>query len=390
MPVRAERLQNLPPYVFAVISQRIRQMHQKGLDVIRLDIGSPDLPPHQMVIDALSQSANNPNNHGYSGYTGTPAFREAVARYYQRRFDVELNPDTEVLPLLGSKEGIVNLSLAYLGHGDISLVPDIGYPAYGMGARLAGADIYEMHLSPDNDFLPKLNTIPEKIRQQAKLLWVNYPNNPTGAVASLDFYNTVVEFCADHDVLLASDNPYCDITYDDYTAPSALQADSAKAHTIEFMSMSKTFNMAGWRLGAAVGSADALKNLLRVKSNVDSGHFKAIYDAGIVALDNVSDDWQEERNCVYQRRRDQLIAALPDIGLEAYSPKATLYVWAKTIDGTAPETYIEQALSEAQVSIAPGAAYGSGGTDYLRLSLTVPDDRLEEGIKRLKAWYAAR
>jgi LL-diaminopimelate aminotransferase len=269
-------------------------------------------------------------------------------------------------------------------------VPDIGYPAYGMGARLASAETYEMHLSPDAGFLPDLTEIPEEVRQQAKLLWVNYPNNPTGSVASIDFYDDAVQFCADHDILLASDNPYCDITYDDYTAPSALQAENAKAHTVEFMSMSKTFNMAGWRLGAAVGSAEALKNLLRVKSNVDSGHFKAIYHAGVTALDDVSDEWQQERNCVYQRRRDKLMAALPEIGLQASTPKATLYIWATPIDDTSPETYIEQALSDAHVSIAPGAAYGSGGTDFVRLSLTVPDDRLEEGIERLKSWYAAK
>ena len=386
MPVLSERLETLPPYVFQVISQQLRDMQKQGIDVIRIDIGSPDMPPADFVVDALEESARHPGHHGYSGYTGIPAFRQAVARYYKKRFDVDLNPDTEVLPLIGSKEGIVNLSLAYLAKGDIALVPAIGYPSYEMGTRLAQADFATVPMPPENGFLLDVSAIPAAVLQKAKLLWCNYPNNPTGMVADLDFYNQLVQFCADNDILLASDNPYVDITFDGYEAPSALQAENAKAHTVEFMSFSKTYNMAGWRLGAAVGNAEALANLLTVKSNMDSGHFKAIYDAGIIALDQTEQSWLDERNAVYQRRRDKVMEALPHIGLEAETPKATLYVWAKVLDMDALE-YVDKARTEAHVSVAPGAAYGPGGDGYVRLSLSVPDARLDEAIERLIKWY---
>lgn len=387
MPIKSERLETLPPYVFAVIGQQLRQMQQQGIDVIRIDIGSPDMPPADFVMDALDESARHPAHHGYTGYTGIPTFRQAVARHYKKRFDVDLNPDTEVLPLIGSKEGIVNLSLAYLAKGDVALVPAIGYPSYEMGARLAQADFATIPMPPENGFLLDLEAIPDEIADKAKLLWVNYPNNPTGVVADLEFYNKLVAFCAKHDILLASDNPYVDITFDGYSAPSALQADNAKDTAIEFMSFSKTYNMAGWRIGAAVGNADALKNLLTVKSNMDSGHFKAVYDAGIIALDQTKQAWLDERNAVYQRRRDKIMTALPKIGLVAEAPKATLYVWAKVLEMDAIE-YADRARNEAHVSIAPGAAYGPGGEGYVRISLSVPDDKLDEAIDRLTKWYS--
>lgn len=386
MPESSERLQNLPPYAFAVISQTIREMTQQGLDIIRLDIGNPDMPPAEHVINALAESSRTPTNHGYAGYAGTPSFREAVARYYQKRFGVTLNPETQVLPLLGSKEGIVNFSLAYLDRGDVALVPTIGYPAYEMGARLAGADRHPLTLNAANGFVPDFDSIPENVAQKAKLLWVNYPNNPTGVVVDNDFYDKAIAFCQQYDVLLASDNPYVDITFDGYVGTSALQAPNALDHTVEFMSFSKTFNMAGWRLGAAVGSAQALRNLLQVKSNVDSGHFKGIYDAGIAALDQTTDDWMQERNQVYQNRRDKILEALPQIGLEASVSKATLYIWAKVLDMSS-EDYVKKALEEAHVSTAPGEIYGSDGTGYIRISLSVPDDRLAEGLQRLIRWY---
>lgn len=389
MPVPSQRLQTLPPYAFAVIGQRIREMSQAGIDIIRIDIGNPDMPPADFVVDALHQSAQKADHHGYSGYSGTPTFRQAVARYYQKRFGVTLNPDTEVLPLLGSKEGLVNLALAYLDQGDVSLVPDVGYPSYAMGTRLAGADIYWVPMRPENGFLLDLDAIPEDVRERAKLLWINYPNNPTGAIASMTFLERVVRFCADNDILLVSDNPYVEITYDGYVAPSALEVVGSLDHTVEYMSFSKSHNMAGWRLGAAVGASKALKTLLQVKSNVDSGHFKAVYDAGIAALDHTSDEWMQERNLIYQNRRDMLMEALPDMGLEAVKSKATLYIWAKVKEMDAT-TYVEQALTDAHVSMAPGATYGPGGEDYVRISLSVPDERLKLAIERLKQWYATR
>lgn len=387
MPSPAERLQNLPPYPFALLNQRVRELNAQGCDVIGLDIGSPDLPPPDSVIDELYHSARQPNHHGYAGYKGTPDFRAAVARYYARRFGVTVDPERQVLPLLGSKEGIVNLSLAFLDRGDVALVPDIGYPSYSMGAYLANAEVYWVPTLSEADGLLDLEAIPADVLQRAKLLWVNYPNNPTGATADAAFYQRVVDFCAANDILLASDNPYCEVTYDGYVAGSALQADGAIDHVVEFVSLSKSHNMAGWRLGAAVGSAAAIKTLLTVKSNVDSGHFQAIYDAGTLALDSVPQAWIDERNRVYARRRDRILETLPRIGVKADKPKGSLYVWGQVENGDGG-SYAEQALLNAHVSIAPGKIYGPGGTPYLRFSVGVPDDRLEEALVRLEKWYA--
>lgn len=386
MPAVAHRLSNLPEYVFAALGARIQQLIAEGHDVIRLDIGNPDKPPPEHVITALDHSARNAANHGYSPYTGLPAFRQAVARYYQRRFGVELDPQREVLPLLGSKEGLVNFALAYLDRGDIALTPDIGYPAYSMGTRLAGGDVCFMPLRAEAAYLPNFDEIPSDVAARAKLVWVNYPNNPTGATADLTFYNRAVQFCAQHDLLLVSDNPYVEITFGDYAAPSALQAHDAKDHVVEFMSLSKSYNMAGWRLGAAVGNATAIKNLLRIKSNIDSGHFKPIYEAGIAALDETPQAWLESRNAMYQARLERILAALPEIGLEAHYPKGAIYVWAHVLNGTG-EQYAERALTEASVSIAPGTAYGPGGEQYVRMSIATPDERLDEALHRLKVWY---
>jgi len=389
VPSSAQRLQNLPPYAFAIQGQRIQKMVADGFDVINLDIGSPDMPPPSAVVEALAESARHPGHHGYTGYRGTSAFRHAIARYYLRRFGVTLDPEREVLPLIGSKEGIVNLALAYLDKGDVALVPDIGYPAYSMGARLAGGEVCWLPVSRQNTYLPDVAAIPTDIMRRAKLLWVNYPNNPTGATAETDDYARLVAFCREHDLMLASDNPYVDVTYDGYVAPSVLQAPDAMDCVIEFMSFSKTYNMGGWRLGAAVGNATALQTLLQVKSNVDSGHFHAVYDAGIIAIDTTPQDWIDARNQVYQRRRDHILSILPGIGLQAHKPKGSLYVWARADSGDGVQ-YAEDALSQAHVALAPGSIYGSGGSEYVRISLAVPDKRLEEALSRLKDWYGDR
>lgn len=390
-PSHSSRLDNLPQYIFSIIGDRVRALQAQGIDVINLDIGSPDLPPPSAVIESLACSASDPTKHGYTGYRGTATFRKAIAEYYQKRFGVSLNPDTEVLPLIGSKEGIVNLSLAYLANGEIALVPDIGYPSYSMGARLAGGEIYWLELNEENGFKPDVSTINEDILENARLLWVNYPNNPTGAVADLGFYTQLAEFCIKHGILLVSDNPYMDITFDGSVACSALQTPFGKENVIELFSFSKSYNMGGWRLGAAVGDAAAIKDLLHVKSNIDSGHFHAVYDAGITAL-QTPQSWIDERNAVYKRRRDTVLAALPEIGLVASPARGSIYVWARVAaESKVPGCdYTDRALTEAHVSMAPGDAYGPGGKDYVRISLGVADDRLAAAMERLKNWYSAK
>lgn len=385
----AERLNRLPPYPFALLNQRVRELTAQGHDVISLDIGSPDMPPPPHVIEALHAASSRPNTHGYAGYKGTTGFREAVARYYERRFSVKIDPERNVLPLLGSKEGIVNLSLAYLDRGDFALVPDIGYPSYSMGAYLAGGDVCWFPLRVENDYRTDFSDIPPEAARTSKLLWVNFPCNPTGATVDGSFYQQAVNFCRQHGLLLASDNPYVEVTYDGYAAGSALQADGALECAIEFISFSKSYNMAGWRLGAAVGAETAIRNLLQVKSNIDSGHFHAIYEAGIAALDRTTQAWLDERNAVYRRRRDRILATLPHIGLEAKTPKGSLYVWAK-VQNSSGADYAEQALLQAHVSIAPGSMYGPGGTNYVRFSFGTPDDRLEQALERLKKWYQSQ
>lgn len=386
MTKTATRLENLQPYFFAAIAQQLHQMRNSGIDVIALDIGSPDLPPPSRVVETLCKSASKPDTHGYTGYRGTPEFREAVARYYKRRFDVELNPDTEILPLLGSKEGIVNLSLAYLDRGDTSLIPDISYPSYSQGARLAGGDIQWLGVKEEDGYLPQLKDLQLDKSRNPRILWLNYPNNPTGAIASNVFYADAVAFCNDHDLVLASDNPYVDVTYDGFEAGSVLEIDDAKRCSIEFMSFSKTYNMGGWRLGAAVGNAEILKRLLQVKSNIDSGHFQSVYDAGVVALDETTSDWIRERNNVYQRRRDLIMEVLQSIGLRASRPLGSLYIWAQTLDMDGSR-YVQMALEGAHVAFAPGAAYGPGGEQFIRISLGIADHRLIEALDRLKHWY---
>ena len=386
MPESAARLNRIPPYAFAVIGDQIRNMVASGIDIIRLDIGSPDMPPPEVVIDKLVQSVRNPNLHGYSGYKGTPEFRQAVARYYQNRFGVSVDPETQVLPLIGSKEGIVNLCLAYLDTGDVVLVPEVGYPSYSLGARLAGAEVLWLPVSEDNNYIPDLRAIPSDVSARAKIMWVNYPNNPTGATVELDFYADALDFCRAHDILLVSDNPYVDVTFDGYIAGSVLQVPGGPDYALEFISCSKTYNMAGWRLGAAVGQAKAIKALLQMKSNMDSGHFHPIYDAGVTALNTTLPHWIVERNFVYQARRDRLLDVLPAIGLQAYKPRGSLYVWARVENGDG-RAYAEGALRWAHVALAPGLVYGPGGRDYVRISLGMSDERFDLALNRLVSWY---
>jgi LL-diaminopimelate aminotransferase len=389
MPSPSTRLDKLPPYFFSVIADRIHQLQKQGMEVYRLDMGNPDLPPPPNVIQKLAASAHEANNHGYIGYRGKASFRKAVADYYLERFGVSLDPETQILPVIGSKEGLINLSLAYLAEGDLGLVPDIAYPSYEMGIRLAGAEFEYIHLDPNKRFLPDLDAVNGSTLDRAKMLWINYPNNPTGMCASIRDLQAVTQICAAHDILLVSDNPYVNVTFDGNHGYSILQTTGNWDNIVEFLSFSKSYNMGGWRLGAAVGSANAIKNLLQIKSNIDSGHFGPIYDAGVEAL-STPQQWIDSRNAIYQRRRDKILEVLPYIGLSAMQPEGTLYVWASVQDYEDSADYVEDALTSARVSLGPGAAYGPGGKGFVRISLGISDDRLDQALEHLQNWYAQR
>lgn len=379
----ADRVGNLPPYVFAKLGRRIRELVAEGKDIIRLDIGSPDLPPPDFVIEATYRSMQNPANHGYGGYYGTPELRQAIAAYYAHRFGVELDPEKQVTPLIGSKEGIANVALAFVDPGQRVLVPNPGYPTYGLGTLLAGGVPVELPLQHGRGFLPDLGAIPKEVARSAKLLWLNYPNNPTGAVASLEFFEQVVDFARRYDVLVCHDNPYCDITFDGYAAPSLLQVPGAMDVALEFNSLSKTYNMAGWRVGMAVGNAVAVEALARTKTNIDSGIFRPIQDAAVIALTG-DQSWLEERNETYRERRDLILSTLQQLGIEADKPLASLYVWARIPPGYSSEEFATRLLEEAGISIAPGTAFGSSGEGYVRISLGMSTDRIREAMERLK------
>ncbi len=380
----ADRVTNLPPYVFAAVEKRIAAQKAKGVDVINLGIGSPDLAPPQFILDELYRSASQPGNHGYAGYYGTPALRRAIATYYQRRFGVELCPDTEVLPLIGSKEGLANMALAFIDPGDLALACDPGYPTYRMGAIMAGGDFYPMQLREQNGYLVDFNEIPGGVAAKAPIMWLDYPNNPTGAVAPMAFLEKVVAFAREYGIVICFDNPYCDLTFDGYVAPSILEVPGAKDVAVEFNSLSKTYNMAGWRVGMAVGNARALEALATVKTNIDSGIFRPIQDAATIALTG-DQSWLAARNAIYQQRRDAILAWLPKLGMSASTPKGALYVWARVPKGVRAEPFALEMLERAGVWMTPGTAFGEGGEGYLRLSICLPEERLREAGDRLSA-----
>jgi len=383
----AARLKNLPPYPFARWSAKVQEARSHGVDVIRLDIGNPDMPPPEVIVDALEGSARQPGNHGYPGSRGIPAFREAVAGYYQRRFGVAIDPDTQVVPLIGSKEGIVNLALACLDPGDLALVPDPGYAPYALGAALAGAETYSVPLPAERGYLPDLDAIPTEVVRRASMLWLNYPNNPTGATADLGFLGSAVAFARQHSLLLCHDAPYCDVTYDGYRAPSMLQVDGALDVAIEFNSLSKMANMAGWRLGMAVGNAEAVAALGQVKSNIDSGIFQPIQEAGVEAL-SLDPAWIAKRNQIYAERMEILLEGVRSAAMQAARPRATLYVWAPVPTGSSSEGFGLKLLHEAGVAVAPGSFFGPGGEGYVRISVTAPTAQLREAMARLGQFVA--
>jgi LL-diaminopimelate aminotransferase len=381
----ASRLDSVPPYLFAAMDRKVQELRARGVDVINLGIGDPDLPTPEPIVEALRQAAGEAPLHRYPDYMGHPRFREAVAGYYARRFGVALDPGREVLGLIGSKEGIAHLTWAVAGPGDLVLVPEPGYPVYGAQARLAGADIYPVPLTADHNFLPSLESIPTEAARRARLLWINYPNNPTAATAPLGFLREAVEFCRDHDILLASDLAYSEVGFDGYRAPSVLEVEGAREVAVEFFSLSKPYRMTGWRLAAAVGNPEALSALGIIKTNTDSGQFGAVQMAGIRALGADLDAEVEAACQVYQRRRDLAVRALRAAGFQPPVPAATFYLWVPTPPGkTAAETATEL-LEGAGVAVTPGAAYGQAGEGYFRISLTAPDARIEEACQRIAA-----
>ena len=378
----AKRVQDLPPYLFVGISKAIAKKKEQGIDVISFGIGDPDIPTPKKVLDRLKKASNVPAHHRYPESEGLPEFRKAVADFYKSRFGVDLDYNNEIINLIGAKEGIAHAPLCFIDPGDKALVPNPAYPVYEIGTMFAGGETVYVDLLEKNNFLIDFTSIDTKLAKEAKMLWINYPNNPTGAIAHLDFFNEAVEFCKEFDIALMHDACYTEVTYDDYVAPSLLQIPEAKDISIEFHSLSKTANMTGWRVGTAAGNPDLINALMRVKSNIDSGLSQAIQEMGIEAL-SLSKDWINANNEIYKKRRDKVVATLKEIGLDANAPKATLYIWTKIPNGYTSASFTEKLLEEVNVVVTPGSGYGTAGEGYIRLSLTIPDEQIDEGLKRL-------
>lgn len=376
----AERMGKLPPYLFARIDELKSRKIREGCDVIDLGVGDPDLatPPH--VVEELCRAARDPANHHYPSYAGMREFREAVARWYRERFGVSLDPDTEVLALMGSKDGIAHVPEAFVDPGSYVLVPSPGYPVYRTSTLFAEGEVHEMPLRAENGFLPVLEDIPERVADNARLMFLNYPNNPTAAVALPGFFESVVEFAREHDIVVVHDNAYSEISYDEYRAPSFLETEGAMDVAIEMHSLSKTFNMTGWRIGMAIGNSAILAGLARVKTNVDSGVFDAVQRAAIAALSGPTDCVREACR-VYRERRDTLVSGLRALGFAVEPPKATFYVWVPVDDCMAFATRL---LDEAGIVVTPGVGFGSGGEGYVRFALTRSTERIREALERME------
>jgi len=381
----ARRIENLPPYLFVEIIKKINEKRAKGEEVISFAIGDPDIPTPPHIMERLCQAAQDPANHRYPESDSLPELRQAVSKWYESRFGVSLAPDKEVLPLIGAKDGIAHIPFCFIDPGDIALVPDPGYPVYPVSTMLAGGTPYYMPLTRENKYLPDLNKIPEDIVKKTKFMWLNYPNNPTGAVADLDFFNGVVEYARKYNISIFHDAPYTEVAFDDYKPVSFMQADGAKDVGIEIHSLSKSYNMTGWRIGMAVGNAEIIGALKTLKSNLDSGIPQAIQYAAIEALTGPQDCIQKH-NAIYQRRRDLVVDMLNDVGLEVELPKASLYVWAKVPEGYTSVGFANDLLEQVGVVVTPGIGYGKNGEGYVRLSLTIPDAGLVKGLSRLAGW----
>jgi LL-diaminopimelate aminotransferase len=379
----SQRLEAIPPYMFAELERRIEAKRDEGIDVISLGIGDPDTPTFRYIVEAMREAVGDPEAQRYPSNRGRREFREAFADFYLQRFGVEIDPVTEVIPAIGAKECIYNLCFAFLDPGDVALAADPGYPVYTAGPVLAGAEAYLLPLRPDLGFVPDLDTIPEETLEAARLIFVNYPNNPTGAVVPEGFFERVVEFAERYEILVVHDNAYSETTYDGYVAPSFLATPGAKEVGVEVFSLSKGYNMTGWRCAAILGNPEAIKTYWRLKTNVDSGLFEAVQLAGAAALRGPRKE--VEAMCrIYERRRDRVVDALRDIGVEVEAPKGTIYIWAPVPDGHTSASFAEMVLEEAAVVISPGSMYGPSGEGFFRISLTTPDELLSEAVERLR------
>ncbi len=382
----SKRLERIPPYAFAQLERKIADKRAAGVDVISLGIGDPDRPTPPLVVEAMQEAVSEPQTHRYPTNRGRDDFREAVGDFYARRFDVTLDPHTEVIPGLGAKEAIFNLNLAFLDPGDYALAADPGYPVYTAGPWLAGAEPVLMALEPEHGFTPDLGAIDEQVARRAKLMFLNYPNNPTGAIVPDGFFERVVAFAREYQILVVHDNAYSEIVFDGYRAPSFLGVPGAKDVGIEVFSLSKGYNMTGWRCAALVGNAQALETYWRLKTNIDSGMFEAVQLAGVAALSPDADGEVASMNELYRRRRDLVCEALARIGVNVRPPHSTIYVWAPVPQGfDSSESYCEHVLEQTGVVLTPGAVYGPAGEGWFRISLTTPDDRLLEAVERLGA-----
>ncbi|MDK2878311.1 MAG: LL-diaminopimelate aminotransferase [Thermoanaerobacteraceae bacterium] len=379
----AERLNKIPPYISAQIDKKIAELRKKGVDVVTLGVGDPDLPTPDNIIEVMEKAIWEPAYHRYPDYEGSIEFRKAVAEYYERRFDVKLNPENEVMALIGSKEGIVNLTYAFVDHGDYALIPDPAYPVYKTATLFAGGIPYTMPLLKENNFLPDFTKIDTDIARKAKLMFLCYPNNPTSAVADKKFFEEAVEFAKTYDIVICNDSAYAEITYDGYESPSLLSVKGAEDIAIELGSLSKPYRMTGWRIGYAVGNRDIMKALGRIKTNVDSGQFTAIQKAAVEALTGPQDSLKELRS-IFTARRDMMVSALKEMGFDVSAPKGTFYIWAPVPEGYSSMSFSEMLVEKAAVVVIPGNAYGEYGEGFFRISLTTPDDRIKEAIKRMK------
>jgi LL-diaminopimelate aminotransferase len=377
----ANRVAGLPPYLFAELDKKIAAKRAEGADVISLGVGDPDRPTPRHIVEALQEAAEDPSTHQYPSYYGSPALRKAIADWYMTRFGVELDPETEVQPLIGSKEGIAHLAWAFVDPGDEVLTPDPGYPVYEIGTRLAGGTPVSLPHTAERGFLPDLSAA--TATERTKLMWLGFPSNPTAAVAEPPVFVEAVDFAREHDLLLAHDAAYSEMTFDGFVAPSVLQVPGAKDVAVELGSVSKTFNMTGWRVGWAVGNAEAIRALATVKTNIDSGIFEAVQRAAIAALTGSMDHLEEQRG-IYQKRRDLLVGTLNDLGWDLKPPLGSFYIWLPTRDGATSSEFCDLLLDRAAIVAAPGSGYGPQGEGWVRFSLTVRDDRLEEAVARLR------
>lgn len=383
----ADRVKNLPPYLFASIDRMKQEAISRGVDLIDLSIGDPDIPTPRNIVERMKKAVESPENHRYPSYEGLLRFREAIADWYKRRFNVILDPETEVLSLIGSKEGIGHIPLAFVNPGDVVLVPSPGYPVYPIGTMFAGGIPYIIPLKKENRFLPDLEAVPNDVLKRSRLLFINYPNNPTSAVADRAFYEKVVEFSLKNNIIVCHDAAYSEIYFDEYRPMSFLEIPGAKDIGIEFHSLSKTYNMTGWRIGFAVGNRKVIQGLGKIKTNLDSGIFQAIQEAGIEALRSPEDVTDNIRK-VYQERRDKLVKGMRDAGLEVNSPRATFYLWIRVPEGYSSSEFTAYLLQEAGIMATPGNGFGDAGEGYIRIALTTGVDRIEEAVERInkKRW----